>query len=209
MYTTPGSRGYLSGLGAIVVDSVTTTGAVAAGSVAATGAVTGATLKATTDGTAAAPSINCNDRGGVYGAATPSMNFASPLGTNSQTLTSGATTQNGTMSASVINAGVRIRADLTALQTITAVGDTITYTGTFKRLASDGSRTLTSTPPIALGVAGDYLDIGYEGANTLTISDVATCNLGAATRALSAGDRLGLVMNAAGTAWEEIYFANN
>lgn len=113
-----------------------------------------------------------------------------------------------------IYVGAAIVPTPTAVQTITAVGDAITATGTHKRLSSNATRTLTSVPTIAAGQDGQELVLVYEGANTLTLQDLGTLagsnlKLGAAARALSAGDVLSLRYSAGLTRWVETGFANN
>lgn len=193
-----------------VVGSVTGENPTVVGTLTVTGPVQATRYVATSAGavTSGSESFEVLGRGGVYSSGAAVVDLAG-AGVQSCQFAGGLVSPNGQVYAGTLTTTGALRTAPTALQTITAVGDTITFTGTGKRLASDGNRTLTSTPPIALGVAGDWIVLTYEGANTLTISDVATCNLGAATRALSAGDMLGLKMNAAATAWEEMFFANN
>lgn len=61
-----------------------------------------------------------------------------------------------------------------ASQSITAVGNAITATTTYKRITSNSNYTLTSAPTIANGADGQLLIIVNTGSNTVTVQDQGT-----------------------------------
>ena len=118
-------------------------------------------------------------------------------------------TDNLTLSASSITTYT-----IPTAQVIDAVGDSITADSTLVQLNPDGDYTLTSTPMIADGVAGQILIITCANGetNTVTLSDESgvsgsNLQLGSGTRAISGKDVLQLYFD--GTDWIEMYYANN
>lgn len=167
------------------------------------------------DGTVAAPALSfaADPDTGIY---RPAANQLTVAAAAAASMTAAATSVSapGAVLATTLQAAAFQSTQPTALQTITAVGNTITFNGSYKRLASDATRTLTSTPTIGAGTDGYDLFLFYEGANTLTLQDAATLagstlRLGAATRALSNRDVLHLRYSSAAAAWIEVAFANN
>jgi hypothetical protein len=101
-----------------------------------------------------------------------------------------------------------------AAQVIDAVGDAILANAGMVVLNPDGDYTLTSTPTIADGTAGQivYVTCANAEANTVTVQDqdtLASSNLqlGGVSRAISGKDVLVLLFNSVD--WIEVSFANN
>jgi hypothetical protein len=99
-------------------------------------------------------------------------------------------------------------------QAITAVGDAILANATMVVLNPDADYTLTSTPTIADGAAGQIIYVTCENAeaNTVTVQDQDTLagsnlQLGGVNRAVSGKDVLCLLFD--GTDWLEVSWQNN
>lgn len=201
-------RGMLSGFGSVTAASVTTTGNIT---------TTGGYIEFPAD--AAAPRVRCvtdTDTGIGRDAANELAIFgggtASVLVTNLQMVT-------GTSCESVFlgemeSRSKRVRTSRT--QDITAATDTLTVsTGqeVIEVTLSAGNITITSTPFIANGDAGQEITIvNADATDTLTLPDEATTagsnlELRAATRVLAAaGGYIKLRYSTALAAWHEIGF---
>lgn len=100
-------------------------------------------------------------------------------------------------------------------QNITAVGDTITPTGTLMVLtASAGAKTMTSTPTIPPGVDGQLLIIQSQHSSGIALQDQNTLgssglSLNAASIALGTNDCLALIWSEDASAWCQIAYQGN
>lgn len=157
--------------------------------------------------------------GNIFESATTAVNIASGADYNTFTGNNfhdspGAITDASSYTIWEGNYGVPNRRPPSAAQAITGVGSTILANENMIVLNPDGDYTLTSTPTIADGKAGQVLIITCASAeaNTVTVQDQDTLansnlQLGAATRAISGKDSLTLVFD--GTDWIETGFTNN
>lgn len=84
-----------------------------------------------------------------------------------------------------------------ATQSVTAVGNALTATTTYKRFSSSNNYTLTSAPTIASGADGQVLILINVGVNTVTVQDqgtLASSNLRLTTTTFAIGPRDSLTL---------------
>ena len=123
------------------------------------------------------------------------------------------------MTTATTNIGIRNASSTVntpLLSTISVVGSTINANCSVARLnnSSGGALTLTSTPTIADGQAGQVLVVYNSGTNTVTLqrnSALAGSNLrlGAASRLLAQYATLTLMFDGTNSEWVELSFTNN
>lgn len=127
------------------------------------------------------------------------------------------------VTAATTNIGIRNASSTVftpLVKTITAVSDSIsvaaTHAVTFVRLnnTSGSSKTLTSTPQISDGQAGQLLIIENSSAQNVVFSrdgqaSGSNLRLGAATRTLGQYDTLTLIYDGTNSEWVEIAFVDN
>lgn len=98
-------------------------------------------------------------------------------------------------------------------QSITAAGNTIKPTGRIIEISADGVYSLSSTPMVSDGNAGQVITIINTGSNAVTLSDQGTVansglRLGNTTRALGQRDNITLLYSSTLGDWIEIGFVN-
>jgi hypothetical protein len=115
----------------------------------------------------------------------------------------------GTLNIGIRNASTEVA--IPSVQTLTAVGNTITPNAKVKRLdnTSGGSLTLTSNPHISDGQDGQILILFNSSANDVVLTDGNGVQLGAATRTIGTRDTLMLIYSTTIGDWIELGFVNN
>lgn len=194
-----------------IVGSITGVNPVVQGTLTVTGPVNATRYVASSVGavTSGQESFEIAGRGGLYSGAAGEVAVAAG-GALAATGTSGAWTTNGLAAATRVFAA-SLSGAVQAGVAITGVGSTFAFAGTIQPFSSNGVYTLTSTPFISGGAAGELIILYNTGANAVTLQDnsivASGLHLTGVSRVLALGDGIFMRCTAPGV-WWEVSFAN-